>query len=226
MTPQNSDPTVYNEMYRHDDRTFDDPARSPYLPMFRAVVGEGHRQGIQNVLEVGCGSGTLARMLIDTLGLQYSGFDIAEEGISKARNLNPPPAKLFVGDATNPSAYQSDYDSVVCVEVLEHIPDDREVIKQWRTGTYCICSVPNFDYPTHVRKFCSEAEVLGRYGDLIHIDRVVRIRKRIWSGGLTLSQYFRRIRWNLDNPRYVAGLLGINSFTNYGGWFLFSGRRN
>jgi len=35
-----SDPAVYNEMYLHDDRTYDDPSRSPYLPIFRAVVDE------------------------------------------------------------------------------------------------------------------------------------------------------------------------------------------
>jgi 2-polyprenyl-3-methyl-5-hydroxy-6-metoxy-1,4-benzoquinol methylase len=226
MSPQfSSDPAYYNEMYLHNDRTFDDPARSPYMPVFRGVVEEARRHNVRALLEVGCGSGTLARMLIEELNIEYAGFDIAVEGIKKARARNPNRGSFFVGDATDPASYKFNYDVLVCVEVLEHIPDDLNVIQKWRSGVSCICSVPNFDHETHVRKFNSEREVRSRYGDLIQIDRLDRIRKRVWSGGLTYTQYLRRIRWNLNNPSYVAGLLGINGFANYGGWFLFSGRR-
>ena len=225
MPRPESDPSVYNDMYLHDDRTYDDPGRSPYMPMFRAVVQEARRRKLRAILEVGCGSGTLAQMLITDAKVEYAGFDIADEGVKKARLKNPDRGTFFVGNATDPDTYRIDYDGIVCVEVLEHILEDRGVIECWRPGTECICSVPNFDYETHVRKFATETEVRERYGDLIAIERISRIPKHVWSGGLTLPQYLRRLRWNCHNPRSVAGLLGINRFENYAGWFLFSGRR-
>src|SRR5215469_13231326 len=78
------DAATYDTMYLSDDRTYDAPEASPYLPMFKAVVAEARRRGMRSILEVGCGSGTLARMLMASGVSQYSGFDIAAEGIRKA----------------------------------------------------------------------------------------------------------------------------------------------
>lgn len=219
-----ADPSVYNEMYRNDDATFDDPARSPYLPVFEAVVDRVRRFGSKRVLEVGCGSGTLARMLIDA-GIEYRGFDIAEVGVEKARIRAHGAAELFVGDATDPACYSRPYDTVVCVEVLEHIAGDLAVIQRWRPASSFVCTVPNFDYPTHVRKFVRELGVRARYGELLEIAEIERVTKRIWAGGMTLRDYARRLRWNRNQPRRFAGLLGVRQFDWHGGWFLFSGTR-
>ena len=54
------------------------------------------------------------------------------------------------------------YDAIVCLEVLEHIEHDLDVIANWKSGPECICSVPNFDYPTHVRWFRHEADIVSR----------------------------------------------------------------
>jgi cyclopropane fatty-acyl-phospholipid synthase-like methyltransferase len=78
MSQKSTDPSVYNDMYLRDDRTYDDPKRSPYMAMYKAIVAEVSRRGIQRVLEVGCGSGTLAGMLIGELDVGYLGFDFAE----------------------------------------------------------------------------------------------------------------------------------------------------
>lgn len=220
----NSDPSVYDSMYLNDDRTYDDPLDSPYYPVFESVVACARQLGSRSILEVGCGSGTLGRMLIDA-GITYRGFDIAREGVRKAALRATGAAELFVADATSAQAYARDYDTIVCIEVLEHIEADLEAIRQWKPGSRVICSVPNFDYATHVRKFMSEAEVAARYAGLLEIDRISRIRKKIWCQGLTVRAYLRRLRWARNEPARFAGLLGVRQFDWYGGWFLFSGRR-
>lgn len=220
----NTDPSVYDSMYLNDDRTYDDPLSSPYYPVFEAVVACARQLGARSILEVGCGSGTLGRMLIDA-GITYRGFDIAKEGVRKAAVRANGAAELFVGDATSAAPYSRDYDTIVCIEVLEHIESDLEAIRQWKPDSRVICSVPNFDYATHVRKFATESEVLDRYSDLLEIDRIIRIPKKIWCHGLTVGAYLRRLRWARNEPTRFAGLLGIRQFDWHGGWFLFSGRR-
>jgi 2-polyprenyl-3-methyl-5-hydroxy-6-metoxy-1,4-benzoquinol methylase len=63
---------------------------------------------------------------------------------------------------------QEPYDSVVCMEVLEHIERDRELIQRIAPGARCLCTVPNFPYKSHVRHFRNEQEVHQRYGELFH----------------------------------------------------------
>jgi len=95
-----TDTRTYNEMYLHDDRTSDDLATSPYLPMYRAVVAEVKGRGLKRVLEVGCVSGTLASMIIGETGSESYGFDFAQEGVKRARACNAAGGLFFVGDAT------------------------------------------------------------------------------------------------------------------------------
>jgi SAM-dependent methyltransferase len=216
------DKSVYDEMYRSDDTTYVRPTTSPYYPMFRRAADLVQRRGIRQLLEVGCGSGVLAEMVLRS-GIGYRGFDISDIGVGKARERNPE-AAFFVGDATDPSCYAASYDGILCCEVLEHIDFDLEAMKLWRSGTVCVCSVPNFDYETHVRSFRSEAEVKQRYGDLIAIDAIERIKKPI-RANIDWRQYLRRLRWARNQPKQFLGLLGVNSFDWYAGWFLFTGVR-
>jgi hypothetical protein len=71
--------------------------------------------------------------------------------------------------------------------------------------------------------FRSEAEVCDRYGPLIEISRVERVPKSACAN-LTPREYFRRLRWARDNPKRVLGMIGINTFDWYAGWFVFTGR--
>jgi 2-polyprenyl-3-methyl-5-hydroxy-6-metoxy-1,4-benzoquinol methylase len=212
----------YDDLYRNDDRTYERPLTSQYYPMYRRAVELLRRERVGTVLEVGCGSGVLAELLTGA-GIGYCGFDFSQVAIEKARRRNPS-ARFHVGDATDPAAYPCDYDALVCCEVLEHIAGDLEAIDLWRRGAFVVCSVPNFAYESHVRHFRSESEVIERYSPLIdirHIDRVAA------SPGANLSwkAYFRRIRWARNNPKRLFGILGVNTFSWAGGWFVFVGVR-
>ena len=221
MTEPQFGPQYYDRFYLKD-RNSTRPLTSPYRPLYRKVCELLRQQGMRAVLEVGCGSGVLAEMLIAD-GVDYQGFDFSPVGVEKARSRNPG-ARLFVGDATEPASYRASYDGIVCCEVLEHIDGDLTAIGHWKSGTRCVCSVPNFDYEGHVRFFRSEEEVAQRYGGLIDIGHVERITGSA-SANLTWAEYFRRIRWARNEPRLLLGILGINRFEWYGGWFMFVGRR-
>jgi SAM-dependent methyltransferase len=214
---------TYEKLYAEGDETYNNPEASPYYPLFLAAVDALDACGARNVLEVGCGSGTLGQMVISK-SIDYRGFDYAHTGVEKALRKNPK-AKFAWGDATTDAPYAGPYDTILCCEVLEHIGQDLEVIGRWRSGSNVVCSVPNFDYHTHVRFFRSEDEVSERYGHLIAIESIRRLSKPQWSG-VTWREYLRRARWAREHGwRRVLGTLGVNTFDWAGGWFLFTGTR-
>ena len=175
MSDKKADTSQYDRMYLTGDTTYERPLTSPYYPLYRKMLALCEREGLRSVLEVGCGSGVLAEMMI-AAGLSYAGFDFSLVAVEKARRRNRG-ARFFVADATESGTYDLSYQAIVCCEVLEHVDADLEMIGRWRPGTVCVCSVPNFDYPTHVRLFRSDAEVRQRYGGLLEIESIDRVAK-------------------------------------------------
>lgn len=108
--------------------------------------------------------------------------------------------------------------------MLEHIAFDLEVVEQWPAGTYCVCSVPNFDAENHVRHFRSEDQVRQRYGHLLAIDSVQRIKKPFLSD-ISWRSVGRALRWNRYRPARMMAILGLTPFDELGGWYLFTGKR-
>jgi SAM-dependent methyltransferase len=192
--------------------------------LYRRVRHELEVLPSRRILEVGCGTGAFAHCLMETLARQYRGFDFSEVGVRMARARTGREDCFFVGDARHAESYEQPYDAIVCLEVLEHIERDLDVIANWNSGCQCICSVPNFDYETHVRWFRDEAEIVCRYGHLISIRAIERIPCPLIQGR-GLRAYLRQLRWSRDNPRRLLGLLGYRSFEYFAGWFLFCGTR-
>lgn len=216
---------IYEEMYGAEG-VYDLPYRkSHYFPMLRASLDEVLRMDGRRVLEVGCGSGSFAQLLFDQTNLDYIGFDFSNTAIEKARRRTSRPKAFWTSNALEPQNYVGDYDSIVCTEVLEHIEFDREVIGHWRAGTICVCSVPNFDFPSHVRYFLKEKDVRARYGELIEIERIIRVPRPLIRGR-TIREYLRQLRWSRNDPKRLMALLGYKTFDNLAGWFVFSGRRS
>lgn len=222
MTEKEFGRDYYDRLYREGDRNLDRPLTSPYYPLYRKVAGLLREEGLRSVLEVGCGHGVLARMLIAE-GIEYNGFDFSPQAVGMARGRSPE-GRFFVGDAMDPASYQATYDGVVCCEVLEHIEGDLTAVEHWPAGSICVCSVPNFDYESHVRYFRSEAQIIDRYGRLLDIRKIERVPTSA-SANLTWAEYFRRIRWARNEPTRLLGTLGIKRFEWYGGWFVFVARR-
>ena len=72
--------------------------------------------------------------------------------------------------------------------------------------------------------FKTETDVKERYGDLIEIHELRRLRKPFLSD-LSLGSWMRAVRWNRYRPERLKWLMGLTDFERDGGWFVFSGVR-
>ena len=228
MAKINQLPSYYDGLFLSGgDGVYDLPYdRSSYYPLFKAVLREVVRARSKAVLEVGCGTGGFAHLLSEKTNIAYAGFDFSPVAVAKAKARTGREHWFFVGDGLSSDSYTAAYDTIVCTEVLEHISNDLGVIEQWRAGTFCICSVPNFDAESHERFFTREEEVRERYGRRIAIASIVKIKKPVLPD-ISWARYARAMRWNRYRPRRLLEILGVGSFESLslGGWYLFTGRR-
>jgi SAM-dependent methyltransferase len=156
-------PGWYDEIYRQSESFRGHYRKSHYYFLWAVIADRLRRARWPAVLEVGCGPGQLGRLLLDQ-GLQdYAGFDFSPVAVTLARTRLPG-CTIWEGNALDPENYtRTRYGAVVCTEVLEHVTEDFKVLAGIAWGTYCLCTVPSFDYPSHVRHFRDEGEVANRY---------------------------------------------------------------
>jgi SAM-dependent methyltransferase len=198
--------------------------RALYYPLLRKVVENLQGHGSRLILEVGCGNGFLAEMILLEHADAYRGFDFSPIAVQNASGRTGRPELFFRGDALDAGSYASEYDTIVCTEVLEHIDADLDVIRLWRDGTWCVCTVPNFDYAGHVRFFRTPDEVVARYGRLIDIRAVIKVARPLIPDR-RIRSYLRNLRWSRDDPSRFLGFLGFQTFDRLGGWFFFYGTK-
>lgn len=225
MISEEAPASTYDDLYVEYAHLFDRHyTKIWYYPMFHAALREVKRMGSRNVLDIGCGTGFFAHLLFDRTDIDYAGMDFSAIAIEKARRRTGKTSEFFLGDARLPETYARTFDTVVCMEVLEHIDDDLGVVALWPRGCACVCTVPNFDDSEHVRLFRHEDEVRERYGHLIDIARITRVARPLFRGR-SLRDYFRQLRWSRDDPKKFLAHLGYRTFDNLAGWFVFSGKR-
>ena len=86
----------------------------------------------KKVLDVGCGGGLLCESMYD-FGAEVTGIDVAGPGIEVAKihaQKNNKNIKYFEKTAEELNTeYIEYYDVVTCLEVLEHVPDPKSLIK-------------------------------------------------------------------------------------------------
>lgn len=112
------------------------------------------------VLELGCGTGVLARRLSD-FGNAVTGLDLSATAIAQL----PPTIKGIVATLPDIPLPDHSFDVVVATETLEHIEDDHACIKKavqvLRPGGRVYVAVPNNclgpdEDPEHLRKYTPE----------------------------------------------------------------------
>lgn len=151
------DKSVYNEHYYQTsfggipyNRTEKD---GHWVKFFTSIADEiKQRYNPKRVLDVGCAKGFLVEALRD-LGINAYGFDISEIAIEEVREDIKP--FCTVGSVNDPEMYQGHYDLILCIEILEHVPEEmaETTIKLMceHSNTVLFSSSPDdFDEPTHI----------------------------------------------------------------------------
>lgn len=98
-----------------------------------------------SVLDAGCGEGfTLRRLKEWGIGQELKGMDISASVISEGHRLNPG-LDLEVGDISKINYPGDSFDLVLCLEVLEHLPDPASALNEVMrvSREHSLFSVPN-----------------------------------------------------------------------------------
>jgi trans-aconitate methyltransferase len=164
------------------DALLDDPTSaflgsvedSPYRELYQRVVALVRPGTV--VVELGCGSGRLAMLLVD-VAWAYIGLDFSKAMIEQARRDASRKFDLMghfvVADLrTN---YIPDADIYIATEVLEHLDDDLALLARLPSESTVILTVPSFDSESHVRTFPNPGDAVARYEGLLDIDTEERI---------------------------------------------------
>ncbi len=97
-------------------------------PVFRWLGLDGKNR---DILEVGCGSGYGAVLLMQLEPRSYLGIDLMPEMIALAKQRNLPRSEFLVMDAADLSPIaDASKDVVVIFGILHHIPAWREVVRE------------------------------------------------------------------------------------------------
>jgi methionine biosynthesis protein MetW len=98
-----------------------------------------------HVLDVGCGDGDTAGLLLKEIGRTYVGVDVSRSGIEAARAKGL--EALLIDDAAALPFEDGTFDSVVCIEVLEHLwlPNEAtaEILRVLKPGGTFVATTPN-----------------------------------------------------------------------------------
>ncbi len=105
----------YNPDIFDEDACWDEAISAPELRRLQTIVN-GVPDGVQTIIDVGCGDGKLTRML------RSAGYDVmAVDQSATALKRVPEPKQCISGDSL-PFENEA-FDLAVCSEVLEHLPD-------------------------------------------------------------------------------------------------------
>ncbi len=139
----------------------------------------GKLKGCQKVLEMGCGTGNLTRILLSA-GYDVTAVDISPQMLGKFAFRES--CKTLLGDAENPSFKNSSFDAIICRNLMCTLPDPHKTLHEW-------------------------FRVLRRGGKLIIIDKLdgMNIRERI--GNFLALMLERQNLWRLGYGKDTSGLI-------------------
>jgi ubiquinone/menaquinone biosynthesis C-methylase UbiE len=93
------------------------------------AIGENN---IHEVLELGCGTGSVSAYLANSCSMHVYGTDFDPEQVKIARRVTPENSHLHFGveDASNLTCKDNQFDLVVSQNVFHHVPDWRKAVRE------------------------------------------------------------------------------------------------
>lgn len=171
------------------------------------------------VLDVGCGEGYLISMIPRTV--KVVGLDISKVALEKAEELlrNKDNVKLVFGDAQKMRFKKDSFDKVLCSELIEHVPEPRDVIKSvykvLKPKGIFVISIPD---EKKVRKIVKMLKMIGIYKFLHGMRKKEDYDWHLHEPNIgflnsTIKGYFKKIKVVKIPPiigyRYVVSLKKI-----------------
>ncbi len=103
----------------------------------------------RRVLELGCATGYVSRLL-QQQGCAVTGIELDPDAAREAEQYCE---RVIVGDVQNPEVIRragTDFQAILCGDILEHLPDPWQVLKTLRkiltTDGFVLVSMPNVAY--------------------------------------------------------------------------------
>ena len=165
--------SAYGNKQKHESKN---PIQQALIGRFKAEAVRLVR-GIDpgNILEVGCGEGYMLEALAQGgVTAELHGVDFSEPAIADARTRLGPRARLEARDARELADDGRQFDLVMMLEVLEHIPDPGQMlpILERLTRRHLLLSVPwepmfrglNFLRGKHLRAWGNDPEHVNHWG--------------------------------------------------------------
>ena len=160
---------------------------------YRHIVALVKTTGAHRILDVGCGEGfTLRHLREEGVGAAMAGVDYSPAALAWSRANNLASIPMSVSDAHYLPFPDSSYDLVLCLEVLEHLPDSslglRELLRVARD--YVLVSVPhepffrgaNFIRGKNLRALGNDPEHLHTYSRRAFRLLVADWAEVVWAG--------------------------------------------
>jgi glycosyltransferase involved in cell wall biosynthesis len=122
-----------DDLYRDDEYGSQILGRLSRAPRYNAWIADEVRPHCgEQILEIGSGVGNLTRHLIPKL--RYTASDVNPSYLGSLKSLSEDRPYLSVSycDVTDEKSFpiaQGTYDTVICLNVLEHVPDDQEALR-------------------------------------------------------------------------------------------------
>lgn len=180
----------------------------------RMVMKELARLEFNSVLDMGCGEGTLLKMIADAYPhVALSGSELSETALKYCREQLPQ-ANLFHLDVMRDEPSAISYDLIILVQVLEHLEDDLAALRKLKTMCrgYALISVPGGDLDDHGRR-------MGHYRHYTKESLVLKMEQagfrvvRVFSCGWPVhSVCYRQLIRHL--PQGAVEQVGLGSY----GW--------
>lgn len=157
------------------------------------------------VLDIGCGRGFYEMLLSQHPNVSITGIDLNPRYLAAARRIVKSPRVRFMQlDATRLPFADQTFDRVVASEVLEHVDDDRVVLKEMhrvlKKGGFALVTVPNKHYPIlwdplnwvlervgHVHVPSHIWWLAGIWADHVRLYSVEEIRKVVQTSPLVIE---------------------------------------